>query len=311
MTNPKAVPRVLNIPAVVTLVSVFFAARMFSQDDSDSRERLKALDRIHADDQKAKNKDTDDSKPRALTADELVGDWMATKIGEDDASKTKVKIRFKDEKSKELVLEGEYKDWKQDGEVVDGKIVFMRKPKAEEMSEKAPKWARDMVQAQGKLKWKMELKGELRDKEAHLDGKWFPGELEWRAAAKPHPDLPVPGERQAQYLGPGKPLDVQFKKRIPKYFLYANCVRGLQSIEELYLGVPTLIEAQFDPEYDADEYPIELKAGEQKLKLVARKIDKKGMIFRTDFFVPGKAKETPSNVKKDEAWDVSPPPKNP
>ena len=74
---------------------------------------------------------------------------------------------------------------------------------------------------------------------------------------------------------------------MPKFFLYAKCVNGLQSITDLYLGVPTLIEAQFEPEYDGDEYPVTLKSGDQELKLTARKIDKKGIIFRTDLFVPG------------------------
>lgn len=267
------------------------------------------LDRLRS--EKSESKEADDSKPRPLRPEELVGEWKAVKVADADATDTTIKVRFKDEGSKQLVLDGKYSDWEQEGKVENGKVVFTRKPTANQMSDKAPQWARDDVAKQGELKWKLELKGEFRDREARLEGKWFPGELQWRTAKGAHPDLPIPGERQAQYLGPGTPLDVQFKKPTPKFFLYAKCVRGLQSIDELYVGVPTLIEAQFDPENEADEYSIELKAGEQKLKLVARKIDKKGIIFRTDFFVPGKAKETPSNVKKGEAWDAPPPPKNP
>jgi len=270
----------------ITVLMLFaFASRALSQE-KDSRQTELEKSVAQQKNQKAQPEDNDDSKPRPLTLDELPGDWTAVKIGESASPKTKIKVK-KDETGKRLVLEGKYKDWKQEGEVADGKVIFTRKPSADEMSEKAPKWARDDVYSQGELEWKLELKGERRDKEAHLDGKWFPGQLQWRTAKGAHPDLALPGDRQAQYLGPGKPLDVEFKKPTPKFFLYAKCVRGLQSIEELYVGVPTLIEAQFDPEYDADEYPVTLQSGEQELKLVAHKIEKKGIICRTDLFIPG------------------------
>jgi hypothetical protein len=274
-----------------TFTSQSFSQTSAEQQQSLEREHQKHLDRLRARD--AKNKEADDTKPRPLTSEELIGEWTALKIGDAEITKTRIKIKSKEEGSKQLVLEGKYKDWEQEGEVTDGKIVFVRTPTAEQMSEKAPKWAREDVQNQGKLKWKMELKGERRDKEAHLDGKWFPGELQWRTAKGAHPDLNLPGDRQAQYLGPGKPLEVQLKKPMPKFFLYAKCMRGLQFINEFYLGVPTLVELQFDPEYDADQYPLELTTGRERLKLVAHKIDKKGIIFRTDFFVPGGTKGTP------------------
>src|SRR5207245_2909405 len=124
------------------------------------------------------------------------GEWVGVKIGGNESRDAKIKIKFKDEKSKRLVLEGKYKNWEQEGEVADGKVVFTRNPAAAEMSEKAPPWARDLVAEEGKLTWKLELKAELRDKEAHLDGKWFPGELEWRTAKGAHPDLALPGDRQ-------------------------------------------------------------------------------------------------------------------
>jgi len=235
----------------------------------------------------SKNKDTDDSKPRPLTIDEMVGEWTASKIGDDQSSKTKIRLKT-DETGKRLILEAKYKDWEQEGAVKDGKVVFTRKPTADQMSDKAPKWAREDIQNQGELKWKLALKGERRSKEAHLDGEWFPGEFEWRTAKGAHPDLPLPMDKQVRYLGPGKPLAIEFKKPMPKFFLYAKCVGGLQPIDEFYLGVPTLVEAQFEPEYDSGEYPITLKSGDQELKLTARKIDKKGIVFRTDLFVPGK-----------------------
>jgi hypothetical protein len=264
-----------------------FAQRTAQQEQSLEREHQKGLDRSRSKD--ANSPKPDDSKPRPLAPNEFIGEWQVVKIGDAEVGKSKIKIKWKDEESKQLGLEGKYKDWIQEGDLTDGKVVFTRQPTADEMSAKAPKWARDEVQQKGELKWKMELKGELRDKAGHLEGKWFPGELQWRTAKGAHPDLPIPGERQAQYLGPGKPLDVELEKPVPKFFLYAKCVRGLQFIDEFYAGVPTLVELQFDPEYDGDEFPIELSTGRQRLKLVARKIDKKGIIFRTDFFVPGGA----------------------
>ena len=267
---------------LASLLSFLVAQPVFSQE-SNSRQR--DLDKSKETDQKSSS-DTDDSKPRPLTIDELAGEWTATKIGDDQTLKTKVKLKA-DETGKRLILEGKYKDWKQEGEVANGKVVFTRKPTADQMSEKAPKWAREDVQNQGELKWRLELKGEFRNRKAHLEGKWFPGEFEWRTAKGAHPDMPLPMDKQVRYLGEGKPVDVEFKKPMPKFFLYAKCVNGLQSITDLYLGVPTLIEAQFEPEYDGDEYPVTLKSGDQELKLTARKIDKKGIIFRTDLFVPG------------------------
>ena len=271
------------------LLGSFSATAQENANETLQRELQKQVDRLKgqsATGDKAKAEEEDESKPRPLTVNEMAGEWTAVKLGDADVTKTKVTVKAIDDTH--LALEGKYKDWKQEGEITDGKVVFTRKPKSGEMSEKAPPWARDDVAAKGELQWKLELKGERRGKEAFLEGKWYPGELQWRTAkgAAPVP-VPLPADRQAQYLGPGTPLDVQFKKPIPKFFFYAKCVNGLQSIKELYLGVPTLIEVQFDPEYKEDEYSIELEADEQKLKLVAHRTDQRGIIFRTDFFVPG------------------------
>ena len=153
-------------------------------------------------------------RARPLTIDEIPGDWKEVKIGTEEPKDTKVKIKFKDENSKTLTIEGKYSDWEADGDVVDGKVTFSRKPAADEMSEKAPKWARDKVAAEGKLKWKLELKAEAREKGAHLEGRWFPGELKWSGA-------PGSTSGEATYLGPGKPLEVKFKSPNAEVFLCA------------------------------------------------------------------------------------------
>src|ERR1700682_2098854 len=92
----------------------------------------------------------------SLNVDEMRGDWKAEKIGDKESPEDDIVIKFKDEKSQQLVVEGKYKDWEADGAVADGKIAFTRKPKAAEMSDKAPQWARDKIAAEGKLKWKLE-----------------------------------------------------------------------------------------------------------------------------------------------------------
>jgi len=46
-----------------------------------------------------------------------------------------------------------------------------RKPKAEEMSDKAPQWAREKIAAEGKLEWKITLKAESRKGEWVLERK--------------------------------------------------------------------------------------------------------------------------------------------
>lgn len=252
-----------------------------------------------------------DTGVRPLTASEMAGKWKILQLGSAQPEEARLTIRLKDEQSKRLVVEGKYRDWEQEGEVAEGKVTFVRKPKAAEMSDNAPLWARDIVAASGELKWKLELKGEFREKKAFLEGKWYPGEFQWRTAVGANPALPLPGEGQAQYLGPGKPLQVRLEKPVPKFFLYAKCLQGLQPVEELYVGVPTLIEAQFDPEYeDEEDYPIELKNGDQSVQLTARKFDQKGMIFRTDFFIPGAVAQK-SSVPKEEVWDPPPPPRKP
>src|SRR6266446_7770573 len=70
--------------------------------------------------QKNSTEDADESKLRPLTIDEISGEWVGVKIGGNESRDAKIKIKFKDEKSKRLVLEGKYKNWEQEGEVADG-----------------------------------------------------------------------------------------------------------------------------------------------------------------------------------------------
>jgi hypothetical protein len=69
--------------------------------------------------------------------------------------------------------------------------------------------------------------------------------------------------------------------------LYAICADGLQVIDELYVGVPTIVEVQFDTESEKKEVPIEVSIGGQSMKLTARVFDRHGRIFRADPILPG------------------------
>lgn len=74
--------------------------------------------------------------------------------------------------------------------------------------------------------------------------------------------------------------------------LYAIVVDGLQVIDELFVGVPSVVEVQFDEARGEDELPIELSIGGQVTQLTATRFDQQGRIFRSDPIVPG-GKEKP------------------
>ena len=138
-----------------------------------------------------------------LTVDEIRGIWKAEKIGENQAPEDEFYIYFKEPGSNKIVAEGKYKDWDVEGQAGEGKIILTRKPKAEEMSDKGPRWAREKVAAEAKLKWKLDLKAESRKGEWVLEGKWYPGQFKWEQKGD---------KKEASYLDEGKALDVKFKK---------------------------------------------------------------------------------------------------
>lgn len=85
--------------------------------------------------------------------------------------------------------------------------------------------------------------------------------------------------------------------------LYGVCADGLQVIDELYVGVATVVEVQFDAESERKETPVEIAIGGQTLKLTARRYDDHGRIFRTEPIVPaGKTVSGP-------IFNPAPPPK--
>lgn len=77
---------------------------------------------------------------------------------------------------------------------------------------------------------------------------------------------------------------------IPQIYLYAVTSNGLQYIEEIYFGVVTIVEATFENPYEAEKYEIELSSAGGTIKLIAKRLDPKGYIFRTEPFIPTAAK---------------------
>lgn len=73
-----------------------------------------------------------------------------------------------------------------------------------------------------------------------------------------------------------------------RIFLFAVCADGLQPIDQLVAGVPTVIEAQFESPLEKDEVTLDVAAG-SSTKMTAKKVDPMGRIFRTDPFLPGGA----------------------
>jgi hypothetical protein len=85
---------------------------------------------------------------------------------------------------------------------------------------------------------------------------------------------------------PGPPVSVPS----PKIRLYAKCAGGLQFIDEIYLGVPTIVTAEFDPPFERYTYDVEVSVGSRKVKMTAHRFDSHGRLFRTEPFIPTEAK---------------------
>jgi hypothetical protein len=81
-----------------------------------------------------------------------------------------------------------------------------------------------------------------------------------------------------------------------KIFLYAVTATGNQSIEELYVGVPTFIEVQFDSPNSAKEITVDLAVSGQKLTLKTKRYDQGGYLFRSEAFVPTVRREDPGET---------------
>jgi hypothetical protein len=89
----------------------------------------------------------------------------------------------------------------------------------------------------------------------------------------------------------------------PRIFLYAICSDGLQLINHVYVGVPMIIEAQFDPASGETEVKLDVSFGAQTTQVTVKRFDPKGFIFRSDPLLPqGASPQGP-------AFNPAPPPR--
>jgi hypothetical protein len=89
----------------------------------------------------------------------------------------------------------------------------------------------------------------------------------------------------------------------PRIFLFAILSDGLQLINHAYVGVPMIIEAQFDPPSGEIQVTIDASFGTQAAKVIVKRIDPKGYIFRSDPLMPEGASP------QDPVFDPAPPPR--
>jgi len=99
--------------------------------------------------------------------------------------------------------------------------------------------------------------------------------------------LEIPLLPHTDYTGTVK---ADSSQRNPRVYLYAVTATGLQAIDDLFVGVPTIIELQFILPYDKPTFDFQISAGGDSLKLTAKQLDQHGRIYRTDPFLPVGAK---------------------
>lgn len=226
---------------------------------------------------------------RSLTGAQLIGIWT------DDRGET-LEIVPDPRDTAHFTAKGKY-DW--DGRFQNGQLTLTRKPAPTEMGPNIPEWARPQVN--GKVTWRIVVKGVQKCERARLEGKWYPQTVEFVEEYDSDDAL----VQQTAAVVDGGELDVAYEIHSPsKVFLYAVTAHGLQVIDELYLGVATVVEVQFDAESERREVEVELAIGDQKIALVARRHDQRGRIFRTEPFLPEVKK-----LSKDEIWAVPGAPK--
>jgi hypothetical protein len=71
-----------------------------------------------------------------------------------------------------------------------------------------------------------------------------------------------------------------------RIFLYALTVAGLQSIDRAYVGVPMIIEAQFEPPSGEAEVKLDVSFGGATQELTLKRYDSRGHIYRSDPALP-------------------------
>jgi hypothetical protein len=145
--------------------------------------------------------DTDAPKSAPLTLEQVLGRW------EEEGSGGAIEVQQLYKGENAIRVSGKH-EW--GGSFIGGTLHVVRDPKPDEMHQKAPPWARELVAESLKLHWELELKAEDRCGQLVLDGNWFPGELEW------HEEKDSSGKiikREARATGKrGEPRKVTYTK---------------------------------------------------------------------------------------------------
>ncbi len=138
-----------------------------------------------------------------IKAEELYGKWQS----DVDGSIIEIGQVNRGDNSK-IKLVGRHDDW---AGSYDGKeLQVIRKPKAEEMDEKAPLWARQEVAKQGNLWWSLNLTPEEEGCDGlKLTGKWFRGELTWKETDDGTGNVTREASSSGKYVNP---IDVKYTK---------------------------------------------------------------------------------------------------
>lgn len=141
--------------------------------------------------------------PRQASApDNELARFLLGRYQKDPVSETYPEVEISLDADGKLRFGGEHDDWIGDytpaSDTMPARLTFTRKPTAEEMSPKAPEWARQAVA--GKLEWRLEL-DVFECPDLQLIGKWYPGELRWSERG---------GARDASVAGRGEPRDYTF-----------------------------------------------------------------------------------------------------
>lgn len=147
-------------------------------------------------------------RQKVFGLDELLGKWKLEMIGDGVNQTDEVTIKAKDGRPGTLTLEATHADW--EGTYSDGVLQLTRRPAAEEMSSKAPPWARQQVAREGTLKWLLKLTPREDCKGPILEGSWYQGELSWEEKIDPRTGQ---SERHASGKGTGGGPEVRIVYR--------------------------------------------------------------------------------------------------
>jgi hypothetical protein len=126
-----------------------------------------------------------------------------------------------------------------DGTYENGHIVVKTKPTWELMNPAIPEWARKQVAEKQSLEWKIDFKVVVDDLGTHLDGYFYPGEIEWREVADPNTNEPF--KRTVTVTGaPGEPIHLFEYRKFNAPWAVANTTVVATETRESDSGAPNV-----------------------------------------------------------------------